>query len=625
MLATTEEQELALYRWARAHGSRPEGSDRRLLEEAKGLTSEQIDNWWDRFVADSGKLPLELCVTITNILTVPWAGPEASVEVGQSGWIHTPQTGSVALGMEEVVDMLHDLPEFPGHSANLSLSSSYSNLPSLSDRSSTATSSSEVSGAPESWEDVPASSSLATLSPLNPGASDHWNHVDIASRSSEAPSTALSSYSGDTLVRYNEDASSSMVVFEDFLASQSGFPPHARNYIDPTDWIHVLRAGNQVQWTQNRSEVPRPLFSNTCAPNSNGSPANNTSNISHLNFHLPRPTQPTGNFSCTTCHHPFPNKKGDWKRHESSQCDPQTVWVCMLGDPAVSASSSGLGTNILFLCAFCPTELPREEMSHHLIKDHNIGTCIRKKVDSPSRTFYGRKDKLKHHLRTVHKLSSSPPMCPHSHPHNEVAIWEKWHTSVTPVKKAWGCGFCGCCLFTWEGRLEHVATHFSKDKLSISSWSSDLVIKGLLRQPRCEFNILEQWHEVLARACVDEQTIGWDQKGADQLKRRLELRHGQPLELAQEALRKAVTVKSGSWALPSASDTAAKMLQGSKAWPNTLVRSLSTAKTATQVQSDMRKQVHRASGAVYQHDCLTQLPSQSTELPSEDAAMGKFI
>jgi hypothetical protein len=46
MQPITEEQEWTLRRWASTVGKRPRKRDKAFLEAEKGLTEEQIDNWW---------------------------------------------------------------------------------------------------------------------------------------------------------------------------------------------------------------------------------------------------------------------------------------------------------------------------------------------------------------------------------------------------------------------------------------------------------------------------------------------------------------------------------------------------------------------------------------------------
>ena len=49
-----------------------------------------------------------------------------------------------------------------------------------------------------------------------------------------------------------------------------------------------------------------------------------------------------------------------------------------------------------------------------------------------------------------------------------------------PMKRAWGCGFCGQCLPTWDARAKHVAIHFEAGT-DISAWEHRQMMRGLLR------------------------------------------------------------------------------------------------------------------------------------------------
>jgi hypothetical protein len=140
-------------------------------------------------------------------------------------------------------------------------------------------------------------------------------------------------------------------------------------------------------------------------------------------------------FACTICQRRF-IRKGDWERHESSQCSPQTTWICMLRDEPAILTSAG------WSCTFCnimslgpsPTAI-----FDHLEKEHRISKCLGKAVEDRS---FKRKDKLKSHLRNLHGLSAASNR------------WEEWHqsTASAPVLE-WTCGFCGIGLPTWKGEF----------------------------------------------------------------------------------------------------------------------------------------------------------------------------
>jgi hypothetical protein len=95
-------------------------------------------------------------------------------------------------------------------------------------------------------------------------------------------------------------------------------------------------------------------------------------------------------------------------------------------------------------------------------------------------------------------------------------------------------------LICTKGRLEHIAEHYEK-QFDISQWSHSLIIKGLLKQPTPDFNILEAW-----RSIVDadyDRHLEWKKEEAAELKLKLEFRKGTPVELAQEAFRLAYSPK----------------------------------------------------------------------------------
>lgn len=131
-------------------------------------------------------------------------------------------------------------------------------------------------------------------------------------------------------------------------------------------------------------------------------------------------------YRCTVCPGTF-IRKGDWKRHEEGH-DPPTLWTCMLGETLVYSRAR-------WNCVFCDAiKKTRDEMTQHLMEEHKVFKCAVKKP------MFARKDKLKQHLQQVHALAESS------------VLWESWHQPARQ-KWAWGCGYCGACLFTWEGML----------------------------------------------------------------------------------------------------------------------------------------------------------------------------
>lgn len=89
-------------------------------------------------------------------------------------------------------------------------------------------------------------------------------------------------------------------------------------------------------------------------------------------------------------------------------------------------------------------------------------------------------------------------------------------------------------LICQTGRLEHIAEHFEK-QFDISQWSHSLMIKGLLKQPTPDFNILEAWRSIVGSDY--DRHLEWSKDEAAALKLKLEFRKGTPVELAAEAFR----------------------------------------------------------------------------------------
>ncbi|KAF2247837.1 hypothetical protein BU26DRAFT_321579 [Trematosphaeria pertusa] len=94
----------------------------------------------------------------------------------------------------------------------------------------------------------------------------------------------------------------------------------------------------------------------------------------------------------------------------------------------------------------------------------------------------------------------------------------KKYEIVMHDKDAWGCGFCGCLLTTWEERCEHIAMHFEEKK---SKWNFTNVILGLLKQP----DVSESWAKLLSQRHGDQQSwprFTWESKKCNRLRYKLE-------------------------------------------------------------------------------------------------------
>jgi len=64
------------------------------------------------------------------------------------------------------------------------------------------------------------------------------------------------------------------------------------------------------------------------------------------------------------------------------------------------------------------------------------------------------------------------------------------------------------------------------------------MIKGLLRQPTDNFNILQEWKDLVKSE--GDSHLGWLREDAEDLKRKLEFREGTPRGLAAEAFKLAM-------------------------------------------------------------------------------------
>lgn len=84
------------------------------------------------------------------------------------------------------------------------------------------------------------------------------------------------------------------------------------------------------------------------------------------------------------------------------------------------------------------------------------------------------------------------------------------------------------------GRLAHISDHYEKQNVDPRQWSHSLVVKGLLKQVYCDFNILEAW-AALGNGLPAEESLEWSEADAQILKRKLEYHEGTPENLGREA------------------------------------------------------------------------------------------
>ncbi|KAF2259760.1 hypothetical protein CC78DRAFT_571676 [Lojkania enalia] len=94
----------------------------------------------------------------------------------------------------------------------------------------------------------------------------------------------------------------------------------------------------------------------------------------------------------------------------------------------------------------------------------------------------------------------------------------KKYEIVMHDKDAWGCGFCGCLLTTWEERCEHIALHFEEKR---SKWNFTNVILGLLKQA----DVAQAWNLFISQRHGEQQNwpkFTWESKKCNRLRYKLE-------------------------------------------------------------------------------------------------------
>lgn len=126
-------------------------------------------------------------------------------------------------------------------------------------------------------------------------------------------------------------------------------------------------------------------------------------------------------------------------------------------------------------------------------------------------------------------------------------LFEKHHTEVhsciacnhafgvkrpLPSKRSWGCGFDNCegVFDTWEGRCDHVASHFEtmaqeeEDLPQPSEWKYSNVIRNLLRQP----DVKDAFRSCMTQTHGEDISywprMRWQASSTTELKRRLDYR-----------------------------------------------------------------------------------------------------
>ncbi|KAI5843582.1 hypothetical protein BZA05DRAFT_439181 [Tricharina praecox] len=164
--------------------------------------------------------------------------------------------------------------------------------------------------------------------------------------------------------------------------------------------------------------------------------------------HTPVPSHPgdavadgAPRFTCTFCSRVSFPTVGNWTRHEEVVHLILKKWIC-----APDGARTRQGNCVYCRCGPCDTA--KCEYSCR-------SRCAEKGEDQ--RTF-ARKDHLKQHLMTVHRVRWSSP-------------FNRWFVDTgLPVRSR--CGFCGECFDSWAMRKKHVAAEF-KNGRKMSQWRGD--------------------------------------------------------------------------------------------------------------------------------------------------------
>ncbi|RDW60914.1 hypothetical protein BP6252_12297 [Coleophoma cylindrospora] len=495
----TREQENTLLRWAVYIKHRPGNSAKAFLKAENGLTGDQIDLWWQITMAEinqGGKFGRDLRAS---------QPAQSGMDVGQNSE-PTLQPYEPSVYQSEMA--------FPEPTDQWPLISSPTGYQAAQEPS-------------KPWPQH----SRQTSHP-----SSHRGHCSVSSTGTGTTSFSSLLFQGSE----NTASTRSSALSQNSLWSMTRGPNSYSAFNDmdfelfspePVDTITgPLWPITDDEWPLARKSQEHDLtLSHLCEPSF--SQQKRSASKSHhrrqgseqaLNPSHPQPasSKPTVRYSCTACKKSF-NKPYEWRRHEGSSCEPQTDWICMHGNKPDIQTSNG------WKCAFCDVSTPdHDTVKGHLEHNHHISKCIAK--DVVHRTI-NRKDKFKDHLKNIHNLAEST-----SH-------WESWEHK-TAEKFAWGCGFCGKCLYSWDERMKHIAAHYEDEGCDVERWNSDLVIKGLLSQNRAPgFNIESEWRR-LSRDVSG--TLGWRSDCVEDLKRRLEFRIGDLAGLVTEVRRAAVVVRN---------------------------------------------------------------------------------
>ncbi|KUJ11957.1 uncharacterized protein LY89DRAFT_217216 [Mollisia scopiformis] len=528
----TEEQESTLRRWVDSCGKRPGKRAKAFLQAETGLSKDQIDQWFENFVNEYD--PRKNVQELTHLpddsnLNAPLQDFLQDTEMDMVDRQATNETRQRELSYNDLnfdsfgLDFLSPgAPELQSWSPinEFQNNSTPDALQSMLDEPDKSSLWSPVMASQGSFSQGSfARSTMSSISDLSPLLSPPSILFSLSDRSSY-----------DSSIQTWNTASTLVSTYDPTLDDLKGCVDDLKDCEYELEEEPLISSAALVRFVP-----PPPPKSSRLASIKEDQQYQTLSSL-HLHSDIQDPSTSTvtpkrssseaarseANYKCTACDSCF-IRKGDWKRHEEGH-DPPTLWTCMLGETLQHSRSQ-------WKCAFCEA-LTRnhDEMKQHLMEDHRVFRCANKKP------MFSRKDKLKQHLQQVHALSES------------AVLWESWHQ---PARKkfAWGCGYCGACFFSWEGRMLHLADHYEKQPNNVPRWSRSLVVRGLLKQAKSDFNVIQVWKSLIGDEASG--TVEWSKESALSLKHRLEYHSGTPEQLAKEAFRHARFSKtqSRSWML----------------------------------------------------------------------------
>ncbi|KAH8602159.1 hypothetical protein B0O99DRAFT_666852 [Bisporella sp. PMI_857] len=460
----TPEQELTLRNWVTAFGTKPGKREKVFLQKEKGLSERQIDSWLEK--SENSQYHE---ASFRETASFP-QGYQPTNDAGITGNLTSYDEVDMSNFNDDFISII------PPFSTVLDFGQCQLDFPCISPI--------DLSTQTQAWplESFPGHSNFPSSADYNSSSSKsynaHWTYMSGSDRSS-----SLSYGSSRTW-----DTASTVASFtEQEITSQEDLKFNSKKLTKgETNHLPVFSCNTIAE----EPHLPIKPTSHHQIGTKQDKPVSKGPS---------RMDKGSGKYRCTACNCAF-SGKWEWKRHEEAQHEPQTYWTCMLGDAAIATLTG-------WACVFCDsTETDRASMVDHLVGQHKINQCVNKPIANKTWT---REDKLKQHLQQVHALS------------DESDRWKAWQYPAQR-RAAWGCGYCGACSFTWEGRLNHIAEHYEGESLFGAQWSTNLVIKGLLKQCQPGFNVAKAWKELVGGASNSDRLLIWSSKDAAVLKRKLD-------------------------------------------------------------------------------------------------------